>query len=91
MRYRPERQELFASRLLAAAAFSFAGRISWCRDRRRPRTAAGVRPGRPGSGLFCGMDLFPNGRSWSRFVALGDSLTAGRGDFGTDGTAIGWN
>jgi lysophospholipase L1-like esterase len=36
------------------------------------------------------MDLFPNGRSWSRFVALGDSLTAGRGDFGTDGTAIGW-
>jgi lysophospholipase L1-like esterase len=28
--------------------------------------------------------------SWSTFVALGDSLTAGRGDEGRDGLAVGW-
>jgi lysophospholipase L1-like esterase len=29
-------------------------------------------------------------QSWARFTALGDSLTAGRGDFGADGATIGW-
>ena len=28
--------------------------------------------------------------AWSRYVALGDSLTAGRGDAGSDGRPIGW-
>ena len=28
--------------------------------------------------------------SWSNFVALGDSLTAGKGDAGTDGRPVGW-
>ena len=28
--------------------------------------------------------------SWPRYVALGDSLTAGRDDLGPDGTRIGW-
>jgi lysophospholipase L1-like esterase len=36
------------------------------------------------------MDLFSRLRSWSRFVALGDSLTAGRGDFASDGRPVGW-
>jgi lysophospholipase L1-like esterase len=36
------------------------------------------------------MDLLPAAASLSRFVAMGDSLTAGRGDFGADGTPIGW-
>jgi lysophospholipase L1-like esterase len=36
------------------------------------------------------MDLFTRPRSWSRFVALGDSLTAGRGDFEPDGRRVGW-
>jgi lysophospholipase L1-like esterase len=35
------------------------------------------------------MDQFPE-QSWTRFLALGDSLTAGRGDFGADGATIGW-
>jgi lysophospholipase L1-like esterase len=30
------------------------------------------------------------GPGWCRFVALGDSLTAGRGDVGPDGLHIGW-
>jgi lysophospholipase L1-like esterase len=30
------------------------------------------------------------GPGWRRFVALGDSLTAGRGDVGLDGRHIGW-
>jgi lysophospholipase L1-like esterase len=30
------------------------------------------------------------GPAWRRFVALGDSLTAGRGDVGPDGRYIGW-
>ncbi len=30
------------------------------------------------------------GPAWRRFVALGDSLTAGRGDVGPDGRHIGW-
>lgn len=30
------------------------------------------------------------GPGWRRFVALGDSLTAGRGDLGSDGRHIGW-
>lgn len=34
--------------------------------------------------------MFPSQQSWVRFVALGDSLTAGRGDFGADGATIGW-
>jgi lysophospholipase L1-like esterase len=36
------------------------------------------------------MDLFSRLRSWSRYVALGDSLTAGRGDFADDGQPLGW-
>ncbi len=36
------------------------------------------------------MDLFSRITSWSRYVALGDSLTAGRGDFGPDGKPVGW-
>jgi lysophospholipase L1-like esterase len=36
------------------------------------------------------MDMFRRGRAWSRYVALGDSLTAGRGDFADDGRPIGW-
>ena len=36
------------------------------------------------------MDLFTTPRSWSSYVALGDSLTAGRGDFGPDGRPVGW-
>ena len=28
--------------------------------------------------------------SWPRYVALGDSLTAGRDDLGPEGTRIGW-
>jgi lysophospholipase L1-like esterase len=36
------------------------------------------------------MDLFTASRSWSRYVALGDSLTAGRGDSGPDGRPVGW-
>lgn len=28
--------------------------------------------------------------SWSTYVALGDSLTAGRGDEGRDGRPVGW-
>jgi lysophospholipase L1-like esterase len=36
------------------------------------------------------MDFLTAPRSWSRFVALGDSLTAGRGDFGPDGRPVGW-
>ena len=36
------------------------------------------------------MALFRRPRSWSRYVALGDSLTAGRGDTGPDGQRIGW-
>jgi lysophospholipase L1-like esterase len=31
-----------------------------------------------------------SGPAWRRFVALGDSLTAGRGDVGPDGRHIGW-
>jgi lysophospholipase L1-like esterase len=36
------------------------------------------------------MDFLTTPRSWSRYVALGDSLTAGRGDFGPDGRRVGW-
>jgi lysophospholipase L1-like esterase len=36
------------------------------------------------------MDLFAGRRAWSHYVALGDSLTAGRGDFGQDGQPMGW-
>jgi lysophospholipase L1-like esterase len=36
------------------------------------------------------MELFSRLRFWSRYVALGDSLTAGRGDFGADGHPVGW-
>jgi lysophospholipase L1-like esterase len=36
------------------------------------------------------MDFLTTPRSWSRYVALGDSLTAGRGDFGPDGRPVGW-
>jgi lysophospholipase L1-like esterase len=36
------------------------------------------------------MDFLTAPRSWSRYVALGDSLTAGRGDFGPDGRPVGW-
>jgi lysophospholipase L1-like esterase len=36
------------------------------------------------------MDLFSRLRSWSRYVALGDSLTAGRGDLADDGQPLGW-
>src|ERR1700680_2659704 len=28
--------------------------------------------------------------AWSTYVALGDSLTAGRGDAGSDGRPVGW-
>jgi lysophospholipase L1-like esterase len=31
-----------------------------------------------------------SGPAWRRFVALGDSLTAGRGDVGPDGRHMGW-
>jgi lysophospholipase L1-like esterase len=36
------------------------------------------------------MELFSRLRFWSRYVALGDSLTAGRGDVGADGRPVGW-
>jgi lysophospholipase L1-like esterase len=36
------------------------------------------------------MDLSPQRESWATFVALGDSLTAGRGDVGSDGRPVGW-
>jgi lysophospholipase L1-like esterase len=36
------------------------------------------------------MDFLTSPRSWSRYVALGDSLTAGRGDSGPDGRPVGW-
>jgi lysophospholipase L1-like esterase len=36
------------------------------------------------------MDLFSRITSWSRYVALGDSLTAGRGDLCADGRPLGW-
>src|SRR5262245_61422171 len=36
------------------------------------------------------MDFLTAPRSWSRYLALGDSLTAGRGDFGPDGRPVGW-
>ncbi|MGH3305637.1 MAG: SGNH/GDSL hydrolase family protein [Streptosporangiaceae bacterium] len=36
------------------------------------------------------MDLFSRFGPWSRYVALGDSLTAGRGDLGPDGRPVGW-
>ncbi|HXB48222.1 MAG TPA: SGNH/GDSL hydrolase family protein [Streptosporangiaceae bacterium] len=36
------------------------------------------------------MDFLTAPRSWSRYVALGDSLTAGRGDSGPDGRPVGW-
>lgn len=36
------------------------------------------------------MDMFRRHRAWSRYVALGDSLTAGRGDFAADGRPVGW-
>ncbi len=36
------------------------------------------------------MDMFRRRRAWSRYVALGDSLTAGRGDFAADGRPVGW-
>ena len=36
------------------------------------------------------MDMFRRQRAWSRYVALGDSLTAGRGDFAADGRPVGW-
>jgi lysophospholipase L1-like esterase len=36
------------------------------------------------------MELFTRLRSWTRYVALGDSLTAGRGDPGADGRPVGW-
>jgi lysophospholipase L1-like esterase len=36
------------------------------------------------------MDLYASSRYWSHYVALGDSLTAGRGDFGPDGRRVGW-
>lgn len=36
------------------------------------------------------MDMFRRRHAWSRYVALGDSLTAGRGDFAADGRPIGW-
>src|SRR5271165_6268642 len=41
-------------------------------------------------GLCCLMDMFRRHRAWSRYVALGDSLTAGRGDFAADGRPVGW-
>ncbi len=41
-------------------------------------------------GLCCLMDMFRRRRAWSRYVALGDSLTAGRGDFAADGRPVGW-
>ncbi len=53
-----------------------------------PRDGGSRRTGR--GGLSCGMDLLPAAASLSRFVAMGDSLTAGRGDFGADGIPIGW-
>ena len=36
------------------------------------------------------MDMFRRHRAWSCYVALGDSLTAGRGDFAADGRTVGW-
>lgn len=36
------------------------------------------------------MDMFRRRRAWSCYVAVGDSLTAGRGDFSADGRPIGW-
>jgi lysophospholipase L1-like esterase len=42
------------------------------------------------SGVKYAMDFFSRLRGWSRYVALGDSLTAGRGDFGADGRPVGW-
>jgi lysophospholipase L1-like esterase len=36
------------------------------------------------------MDPSPQRESWTTFVALGDSLTAGRGDVGSDGRPVGW-
>jgi lysophospholipase L1-like esterase len=36
------------------------------------------------------MDFFTAPRSWPVYAALGDSLTAGRGDFGSDGRPVGW-
>jgi lysophospholipase L1-like esterase len=36
------------------------------------------------------MELFSRPQAWSRYVAVGDSLTAGRGDFGPDGLPVGW-
>jgi lysophospholipase L1-like esterase len=41
-------------------------------------------------GVKYAMELFSRLRFWSRYVALGDSLTAGRGDFGADGRPVGW-
>ncbi len=41
-------------------------------------------------GVKYAMELFSRLHSWSRYVALGDSLTAGRGDLGTDGRPVGW-
>lgn len=36
------------------------------------------------------MELCSRLRFWSRYVALGDSLTAGRGDVAADGHPVGW-
>ena len=36
------------------------------------------------------MDLFSRRSAWARYVALGDSLTAGRGDTAADGSPAGW-
>ena len=36
------------------------------------------------------MDPFSQRESWTTCVALGDSLTAGRGDVGLDGRPVGW-
>jgi lysophospholipase L1-like esterase len=41
-------------------------------------------------GVKYAMEPFSRLRFWSRYLALGDSLTAGRGDAGADGRPVGW-
>ena len=41
-------------------------------------------------GLFYVMAVFRDRPAWRHYVAVGDSLTAGRGDFAADGRPIGW-
>jgi hypothetical protein len=54
-----------------------------------PRYRRGIRGGLPwdAGGRWREGDAVLN---WSNFVALGDSLTAGRDDHGPDGGRIGW-